>query len=92
VTKIDLKNIICFQINWDLYQKYLALPENIKENIHKQDVVEAAEADVKIWKKLMERVCDFYRSCLLIKFHNIFLMFIFRLLLRVNNYGGKLKL
>ncbi|EFN74803.1 Dynein heavy chain 8, axonemal [Camponotus floridanus] len=55
MTKIDLKNIICFQINWDLYQKYLVLPENIKENIHKQNVIEAAEADVKIWKKLMER-------------------------------------
>ncbi|XP_029675665.1 LOW QUALITY PROTEIN: dynein heavy chain 8, axonemal-like [Formica exsecta] len=55
MTKIDLENIICFQINWDLYQKCLAHPENIRENICKLDVIEAAEADVKIWKKLMER-------------------------------------
>lgn len=59
MTKIDLENIICFQINWDLYQKCLAHPENIRENICKLDVIEAAEADVKIWKKLMERVRDF---------------------------------
>jgi len=56
VTKIDLENVICFQINWDLYQKCLALPENIKESIRKPDVIAAAEADVRIWMKLMERV------------------------------------
>jgi len=56
VTKIDLENVICFQINWDLYQKYLALPENIKESVRKPDVIAAAEADVRIWMKLMERV------------------------------------
>ncbi|KAL6445584.1 hypothetical protein ACFW04_000844 [Cataglyphis niger] len=55
MTKIDLENITCFQINWDLYQKYLSQPENIRENICKLDVIEAAEADVKIWEKLMER-------------------------------------
>jgi len=56
VTKIDLENVICFQINWDLYQKCLALPENIKESVRKPDVIAAAEADVQIWMKLMERV------------------------------------
>ncbi|KAG5338491.1 DYH8 protein, partial [Acromyrmex heyeri] len=55
MTKIDLKNIICFQINWDLYQKYLALPEKFKESIRKLDVITAVEADVRIWMKLMER-------------------------------------
>lgn len=54
--KLDLENVICFQINWDLYQKYLALPENIRESIHKSNVIAAAEADVRIWMKLMERV------------------------------------
>lgn len=61
MTKIDLENITWFQINWDLYKKCLALPENISENIHKPDIIEAVEADVKIWNKLMERVRDFYR-------------------------------
>ena len=56
MTKIDLKNVIYFQINWDLYQKYLALPENFKEIIRKLDVMTAVEADVRIWMKLMERV------------------------------------
>lgn len=56
MTKIDLENVICFQINWDLYHKRLALPENIRENIRKPDVIAAAEADVRIWMKLMERV------------------------------------
>jgi len=56
VTKIDLENVICFQINWDLYQKCLALPENIKESVRKPDVIAAAETDVRIWMKLMERV------------------------------------
>ncbi|CAL1673547.1 unnamed protein product [Lasius platythorax] len=55
MTKIDLENITWFQINWDLYKKCLALPENISENIHKPDIIEAVEADVKIWNKLMER-------------------------------------
>ncbi|XP_018374249.1 PREDICTED: dynein heavy chain 8, axonemal [Trachymyrmex cornetzi] len=55
MTKIDLKNVICFQINWDLYQKYLALPENFRESIRKPDVTAAVEADVQIWMKLMER-------------------------------------
>ncbi|XP_018048480.1 PREDICTED: dynein heavy chain 8, axonemal [Atta colombica] len=55
MTKIDIKNIICFQINWDLYQKYLALPENFRESIRKLDVITAVEADVRIWMKLMER-------------------------------------
>lgn len=56
VMNIDLENVICFQINWDLYQKCLALPENIRESIHKPDVIAATEADVRIWMKLMERV------------------------------------
>lgn len=56
MTKIDLKNVICFQINWDLYQKCLALPENFRESIRKPDVIVAVEADVRIWMKLMERV------------------------------------
>ncbi|XP_026831330.1 dynein heavy chain 8, axonemal [Ooceraea biroi] len=55
MTKIDLENVICFQINWDLYQKCLALLENIKESLHKPSVIEAVEADVQIWMKLMER-------------------------------------
>ncbi|XP_018316536.1 dynein heavy chain 8, axonemal [Mycetomoellerius zeteki] len=55
MTKIDLKNVICFQINWDLYQKCLALPENFRESIRKPDVIVAVEADVRIWMKLMER-------------------------------------
>ncbi|XP_018342058.1 PREDICTED: dynein heavy chain 8, axonemal [Trachymyrmex septentrionalis] len=55
MTKIDLKNVICFQINWDLYQKYLLLPENFRESIRNPDVITAVEADVRIWMKLMER-------------------------------------
>ncbi|XP_018400014.1 PREDICTED: dynein heavy chain 8, axonemal [Cyphomyrmex costatus] len=55
MTKIDLKNVISFQINWDLYQKCLALPENFRESIRKPDVIVAVEADVRIWMKLMER-------------------------------------
>lgn len=56
VTKIDLENIMRFQVNWDFYQKYLAQPENIRENIHNADVIIAAETDVQIWMKTMERV------------------------------------
>lgn len=56
MTKIDLENVICFQINKDLYQKYLASPENIRENVRKPDVIAAAEADVRMWIKLMEWV------------------------------------
>ncbi|XP_067209496.1 dynein axonemal heavy chain 8 [Linepithema humile] len=55
MTKIDLESIICFHINWDLYQKYLAHPETIRKSLRKPDVIEAAEADVQIWMKLMER-------------------------------------
>lgn len=56
MTKIDLGSIICFHINWDLYQKHLAQPETIKESLRKPDVIEAVEANVQIWMKLMERV------------------------------------
>ncbi|KAL0129655.1 hypothetical protein PUN28_001727 [Cardiocondyla obscurior] len=55
MTKTDLESVICFQINWDLYKKCLALPENIRESIHKPNVITAVEADVRIWMKLMER-------------------------------------
>ncbi|XP_036143732.1 dynein heavy chain 8, axonemal [Monomorium pharaonis] len=55
MTKIDLENVVCFQVNWDLYQKCLAQPENIRKNIRKLDVIAAAEADVRMWMKLMER-------------------------------------
>lgn len=61
MTKIDLENVICFQTNWDLYQKCLALPETMKESLRKPNVIEAVEADVQIWMKLMERV----RQCLI---------------------------
>lgn len=56
VTKIDLENIMRFQINWDLYQRYLMQPENIRENIHNMDIITAAEIDVQMWMKTMERV------------------------------------
>lgn len=87
-TKIDLENITWFQINWDFYQKYLALPENISENIRKPNIIEAAEIDVKIWEKLMERVCDFYRYFLM----QVKKMISHRPLSRVNNCAEKLKL
>ncbi|XP_011871302.1 PREDICTED: dynein heavy chain 8, axonemal [Vollenhovia emeryi] len=38
-----------------LLDKSLALPESIRESIRKPDVIAAAEADVRIWMKLMER-------------------------------------
>lgn len=56
VTKIDLENIMRFQVNWDFYQKNLMQPENIIENIHNPDVIIAAEANVQMWMKTMERV------------------------------------
>lgn len=56
MTKVDLENVMCFQINMDLYQKCLALPENIKESLRKPDVIAPVEADVQIWMKIMERV------------------------------------
>lgn len=59
VTKVDLENVMYFQVNLDLYQKCLALPENIKESARNPDVIAAAEADVQLWMKIMERVRDF---------------------------------
>lgn len=56
VTKIDLENIMSFQVDWDLYHKYLMQPENIVENSHNLDVIIATEANVQMWMKTMERV------------------------------------
>ncbi|EFN77895.1 Dynein heavy chain 8, axonemal [Harpegnathos saltator] len=55
MTKIDLENIMLFQVNWDLYQKYFMQPENIRESILNSNVIVAAEADVQMWMKTMER-------------------------------------
>ncbi|XP_014480405.1 PREDICTED: dynein heavy chain 8, axonemal [Dinoponera quadriceps] len=55
MTKIDLENIMRFRVNLDLYQKYLMKPENMTESIHNPDVVRAAETDIQMWMKTMER-------------------------------------
>lgn len=53
---IDLQGIINFDINWDLYNKYLTTQKNIELNAKNREVVEIGENNVQIWMKTMERV------------------------------------
>ncbi|KAI4493643.1 hypothetical protein M0804_001819 [Polistes exclamans] len=52
---IDLQGIVRFEINWDLYNKYLTTLKDIKLNAKNRDVVEIGENNVRIWMKIIER-------------------------------------
>lgn len=56
VTKLDLENTIRFYTDWEVYNKYLALPEDNKKSLNNPEAIEAVENNVKLWKKSMERV------------------------------------
>ncbi|XP_047349430.1 dynein axonemal heavy chain 8 isoform X8 [Vespa velutina] len=52
---IDLQGIVNFEINWDLYNKYLTTQQNVELNAKNREVVETGERNVQIWMKTMER-------------------------------------
>ncbi|KAF7401630.1 hypothetical protein HZH68_007450 [Vespula germanica] len=52
---IDLQGIVSFEVNWDLYNKYLTTLQNIELNAKNREVVEMGESNVQIWMKIMER-------------------------------------
>ncbi|XP_034179159.2 dynein heavy chain 8, axonemal kl-3 [Osmia lignaria lignaria] len=54
MTKLDLENTINFYTDWELYNKYLAIPENT-QNINDPEVIHAIEDNVRLWMKSMER-------------------------------------
>ncbi|KAK9298339.1 hypothetical protein QLX08_008257 [Tetragonisca angustula] len=55
MTKLDLENIIRFHTDWEVYNKYLASPEDNKNSLSNPEAIEAIENNVKLWKKSMER-------------------------------------
>ncbi|CAD1473088.1 unnamed protein product [Heterotrigona itama] len=55
MTKLDLENIIRFYTDWEVYNKYLASPEDNKKSLSNPEAIEAIESNVRLWKKSMER-------------------------------------
>lgn len=89
---IDLQGIVSFEVNWDLYNKYLTTLQNIELNAKNREVVERGESNVQIWMKTMERVRIFYHIIIYI-YKNMNIIFIFRIrqLLKASNYEEKPK-
>lgn len=56
MTKLDLENTIRFYTDWEVYNKYLASPEDNKKSLNNPEAIEAIENNVRLWKKNMERV------------------------------------
>ncbi|XP_043247781.1 dynein axonemal heavy chain 8 [Colletes gigas] len=53
--KIDLENTIKFEIDWDIYNKYLTLPMDNMESDTNLLAIDAIENNVRIWMKSIER-------------------------------------
>ncbi|XP_076166225.1 dynein heavy chain 8, axonemal kl-3 [Ptiloglossa arizonensis] len=54
-TTIDLENTVKFELDWDVYNKYVALPENNAKSIIDPIAIVAIENVVRIWMKSIER-------------------------------------
>ncbi|KOX80134.1 Dynein heavy chain 8, axonemal [Melipona quadrifasciata] len=55
MTKLDLENTIRFYTDWEVYNKYLASPEDNKKSLNNPEAIEAIENNVRLWMKSMER-------------------------------------
>ncbi|CAL7938026.1 unnamed protein product [Xylocopa violacea] len=55
MTTMDLENTVKFFTDWEVYDKHLSSPENIKTSLGSPEAVQAVENNVRLWMKSMER-------------------------------------